>query len=111
MKIFSKIRSIVKKYKIVDSYLSRKYINIGKQSDLLNEEPYRKMIQKNSLLRYYGNIHSQRGQDSILQEIFRRIGIEKGNFIEFGAFDGIYLSNSRYLFELGWGGCLLKVIK
>lgn len=65
-------------------------------------------INKDSLLFYYGNIHSQRGQDGILAEIFRRIDIWNGIFIEFGAWDGLYLSNSRFLFEKGWGGIFIE---
>ena len=49
-------------------------------------------ISKGSLLKYYGNIHSQIGQDGILQEIFRKLGLRKGFFCEFGAWDGVYLS-------------------
>ena len=29
-------------------------------------------------------------------------------FVEFGAWDGIYLSNSRYLFEKGWDGVFIE---
>ena len=65
-------------------------------------------ISKGSLLNFYGNIHSQIGQDGILQEIFKRLNIEKGFFCEFGAWDGIYLSNCRKLFEEGWGGVFIE---
>lgn len=65
-------------------------------------------IRGESLLFYSGNIHSQRGQDGILSEIFRRIGISKGRFVEFGAWNGVYLSNSRYLFERGWTGAFIE---
>lgn len=65
-------------------------------------------IQPESLLFYYGNIHSQRGQDGILAEIFRRLNYSSGYFVEFGAWDGIYLSNSRLLFEKGWNGCFIE---
>jgi hypothetical protein len=66
-------------------------------------------INTNSLLFYFGNIHSQRGQDGIIAEIFRRLEIHKGLFVEFGAWDGIYLSNCRYLFEKGWGGVFIEM--
>lgn len=65
-------------------------------------------ISSSSLLFYYGNIHSQRGQDGILAEIFRRIGVEKGFFVEFGAWDGNYLANSRRLYEMGWSGLFIE---
>jgi len=65
-------------------------------------------ITPESLLFYFGNIHSQRGQDGILAEIFRRLGIVAGMFVEFGAWDGVYLSNCRYLAERGWGGLFIE---
>jgi hypothetical protein len=66
------------------------------------------LITPESLLFYFGNIHSQRGQDGILAEIFRRLGIADGMFVEFGAWDGVYLSNCRYLVERGWGGLFIE---
>lgn len=66
-------------------------------------------IPEYSLLHYYRNIHSQVGQDGILEEIFRRLGVtNSGLFVEFGAWDGVYLSNCRALFELGWGGVFIE---
>lgn len=65
-------------------------------------------VNDSSLLYYWGNIHSQRGQDGILAEIFRRLNIRNGLFIEFGAWDGIYLSNSRWLYEQGWRGVWIE---
>lgn len=68
-------------------------------------------IQENSLLFYYGNIHSQRGQDGILAEIFRRLKITSGVFVEFGAWDGKYLCNSRWLYEKGWSGVFIEGVE
>lgn len=65
-------------------------------------------INQNSLLFYFGNIHSQRGQDGILAEIFRRLKIKEGLFVEFGAWDGMYLCNSRWLYEKGWAGVFIE---
>ena len=65
-------------------------------------------IHSDSLLFYYGNLHSQRGQDGILAEIFRRLDIAKGTFVEFGAWDGAYLSNCRFLYERGWSGVFIE---
>lgn len=65
-------------------------------------------ISRNSLLKYYGNIYSQMGQDGILAEIFNRLNIHEGTFVEFGAWDGIYYSNCRRLFELGWSGVYIE---
>ncbi len=65
-------------------------------------------VSKESLLFYYANFHSQTGQDGILAEIFRRISISKGTFVEFGAWDGLYLSNTRWLYEKGWDGVFIE---
>jgi hypothetical protein len=67
-------------------------------------------ITPGSLLFYYGNIHSQAGQDGILSEIFRRIGIRTGRFVEFGALDGVYISNCRFLYEKGWSGVFIEPV-
>jgi hypothetical protein len=66
------------------------------------------LINPSSLLFYCGNIHSQRGQDMILAEIFRRLSIGAGVFVEFGAWDGMYLCNSRWLYEKGWSGIFIE---
>ena len=52
--------------------------------------------------------YSQRGHDGIIEKIMEILKIENGFFIEFGAWDGIYLSNSRYLFDNGWKGCFIE---
>jgi hypothetical protein len=65
-------------------------------------------IQPNSLLHHSKNVYSQRGEDGILAEILRRLHITNGFFIEFGAWDGIHLSNSRHLFDQGWSGAFIE---
>ncbi len=65
-------------------------------------------ISECSLLKYYMNMFSECGQDGILNEIFNRIGIRKGLFCEFGAWDGYHLSNSRRLNILGWKGIFIE---
>lgn len=69
----------------------------------------RQRIQKNSLLHNAQNVYSQRGDDGVIGEICRRLHIVKGFFVEFGAWDGIYLSNTRWLFEQGWSGAYIEV--
>ena len=44
----------------------------------------------------------------LIEEIFNRINIKKGLFVEFGAWDGICLSNTRKLFKSGWEGILIE---
>ncbi len=52
------------------------------------------------------NVHSQCGEDGILEEIFNRIGEGNKQYLEFGAWDGAYFSNSAYLRSKGWAGTL-----
>ena len=43
---------------------------------------------------YNKNIHSQNGEDGIIEELLKRLNINNGWVCEFGAWDGIYLSNT-----------------
>lgn len=49
--------------------------------------------------------YSQNNEDAIIRQYF---GDKKGTFIEIGANDGITLSNTRALAELGWRGVLVE---
>jgi hypothetical protein len=88
-------------YKIEAYRKQKRYTSYSIPTDIAN-------IGENSLLFYFGNIHSQRGQDGILSEIFRRLEIRQGSFVEFGAWDGKYLCNSRWLYERGWSGAFIE---
>ena len=46
--------------------------------------------------------------DSLIAEIFNRLKIKNGVFVEFGAWDGIHLSNTKSLFDNGWTGLLIE---
>lgn len=50
------------------------------------------------------SVYSQYGEDGILEEVFRRIGVGHGYFVEFGAWDGMHLSNAYNLACKGWSG-------
>ena len=65
-------------------------------------------IQPESLLHNCKNIYSQRGDDGIIAEIFRRLGVQRGFFVEFGGWNGRFLANSRALFESGWAGAFIE---
>lgn len=60
------------------------------------------------LIHYQHNIYSQRGHDGIIEKIMSILDIQKGFFIEFGAYDGIHLSNCKHLFDQGWNGCFIE---
>lgn len=62
-------------------------------------------------LEHFGmKICSQSDEDGIIEEIFHRIGITQGNgkFIEFGAGNGIDLSNTLYLLYRGFRGLWIE---
>lgn len=61
------------------------------------------------LLRYAKNRYSQSGEDGILEEIFKRLDIKSGKFCEFGAWDGVKLSNCAYFArDFGWEGVFIE---
>jgi len=46
-----------------------------------------------------GNCYSQTGEDRLIDTIFRTMADQNGWCVEFGAWDGKYLSNTRHLIE------------
>jgi hypothetical protein len=63
------------------------------------------------LTEHMNNKFSQSGQDGVIQYIFDTLNIKKGFFVEFGAWDGITMSNCRHLFEKGWSGIFIEADK
>jgi hypothetical protein len=57
---------------------------------------------------YRHNVHSQNGEDGVLEEVFRRLHVDTGFFVEFGAWDGKHLSNTYRLAEAGWRGLYIE---
>lgn len=57
---------------------------------------------------YAANVYSQAGEDGVIAEIFKRIGTTNRWCVEFGAWDGQVLSNSRALLTTGWSGVLIE---
>jgi len=51
---------------------------------------------------------AQFGEDRILWQVFR--GRSMGYFIEVGAYDGVTLSNTYFLEQMGWSGLLVEPI-
>jgi hypothetical protein len=61
----------------------------------------------NRLEQYGYKVYSQHDEDGILNEIFKRLGISKGTFLEIGVENGLEC-NSLYLIHGGWRGVWLE---
>ena len=73
------------------------------QQAILKELLIQNYSKDNQLLKYEHQTFSQNGEDGIINEIFNRLGIKTGEFIEIGTGDGCE-NNTRLLLELGWKG-------
>jgi hypothetical protein len=61
------------------------------------------------LERYERRVYSQSGEDGALARIFELIGTSNRFFVEFGAWDGLNLSNTAHLrLDHGWTGLLME---
>ena len=71
----------------------------------LNENLYKnpKYLSSRYLNQHEFQSFSQNGEDGIIAEIFKRIGITNQYFVEFGVEDGNE-TNTTYLLYQGWGG-------
>jgi hypothetical protein len=56
------------------------------------------------------NVFSQNGEDGIIEAIFSVIGTASQLCCEFGAWDGVHLSNTRRLLLSGWRGVLIEPV-
>ena len=66
-------------------------------------------MKDNPLKDFAKNITSQYGEDGIIDEIFTRIGTRSKVCIEFGAWDGKYLSNTWHLWhDRQWSALLIE---
>jgi hypothetical protein len=55
------------------------------------------------------SVYSQGGEDGVLERIFECIGTTNRYFVEFGAKDGLELSNTAHLrLDRGWSGLLME---
>jgi hypothetical protein len=61
-----------------------------------------------SLLDYARDEYSQSGDDGIIEQIFSVVSDRPGLCCEFGAWDGIHLSNTRALVLRGWRGVMIE---
>jgi len=67
------------------------------------------MQKSNCLEDYKYNKYSQHGEDGVIEEILNRIPKKNGWCVEFGAWDGSYLSNTKNLFQnKGYSAVLIE---
>jgi len=60
---------------------------------------YKFDLPSNTYHKFCKNIYSQNGEDGILEQILKELGIKTGTFCEFGASDGITSSNTYNLIK------------
>ena len=63
---------------------------------------------KLNLQKYRYNKYSGNGNDGVIDFILKNINIRKGLFVEFGAWNGEYISNCRKLFKEKWSGIFIE---
>jgi hypothetical protein len=61
-----------------------------------------------SLVPCSAQVYSQNGEDGIIAEIFRRIGLTDKFFVELGVGSGGLENNTRFLLETGWHGIWME---
>ncbi len=61
------------------------------------------------LLNHRSNVHSQAGEDGIIEKILELLPVRDHWCVEFGAWDGVFLSNTRRLIEhAGYSAVLIE---
>ena len=66
--------------------------------------------------KWHGQIQNNRPctinsiNEILIKAIFDILKINNGNFVEFGAWDGVHNSNARILFQNGWKGLFILSI-
>jgi len=54
------------------------------------------------------NFYSQDGEDGVIEKLLAEAQVKDGFFVEFGAWDGMHLSNTCHLAKSGWGGVFIE---
>ncbi len=65
-------------------------------------------MESTHLLTCKSNTFSQNGEDGVIAAVFRMIGETTRRCCEFGAFDGVHLSNCRCLILEGWEALMIE---
>ena len=77
-----------------------------KFKNLVTYSAVNKILNMNGILA--PNLLSNFINEKIIDYIFDKINIDKGSFVEFGAWDGKINSNARNLFHKGWKGLFIE---
>ena len=88
---------------IYNDFLQR--LNITPKRHIANLD----LLPPDSLLRFASNQYSQSGQDGILCHLIDILHLDRPTFMEFGAWDGEYLSNCRTLLDAGSKGLMVEL--
>jgi glycosyltransferase involved in cell wall biosynthesis len=82
---------------------------VERVNDLVSaESPTHKRIESVPVTAFERKLSSQNGEDGIINELFRRIGVTDSFFVEFGVQDGLEC-NTRYLaMKYDWSGILME---
>lgn len=52
--------------------------------------------------------YSQNDEEAVIVNLFEKLGVAQGRFLDVGAYDGKAFSNTMRLVELGWGGVCVE---
>jgi len=97
LRLLVQIRAVVR-------LLYDRYLEIATDDSLRNILQQPRYSEPGRLNRFESKVFSQGGEDGIIKEIFRRIGLRgQGYFVEFGAADG-FENNTVLLLKTGWRG-------
>jgi hypothetical protein len=75
---------------------------------LWRQDARRRWLEAGDLRAFERKVYSQNGEDGILQEILRRVGVRHRFFVEVGAETGQECNCARLALEEGWRGLFLE---
>lgn len=85
-------------------YFQRGFVDhkLMANKDFLDNKFKNNMVSEDLLNKFGFNLHSQNGEDGVIEEILRRLGVNRSDnywCVEFGVWDGIHFSNTFSVVE------------